>query len=59
MLKPRVPTTSSRCATNACVEVTLSGPADRVTVRDSKPEGGVVDFTPDAWRLFVAHIVRT
>lgn len=50
-MKPGVPTVSSRCATNACVEVTLT---DRVTVRDSA--GAAVAFRPADWRSFVTTL---
>ena len=46
---------SSRCGSNACVEVAeVDG---RYLVRDSKnPEGPVLSFTPEEWTAFVAGV---
>lgn len=56
MLEPGKPTTSRRCGSQACVEVTaLPG---SVRVRDTKPGGGSTSFTPADWRLFVAAAVK-
>jgi hypothetical protein len=53
MLKPHTPTISTRCGSQACVEVTL---AEHVQVRDTKPGGAAVVFTVDAWRHAVAAL---
>lgn len=50
-MTPGVPTVSSYCATNACVEVTLT---DLVTVWDSA--GAAVAFQPADWRSFVTTL---
>jgi hypothetical protein len=46
---------SSRCGTNACVEVAeVDG---QYLVRDSKNPGGpVLSFTPEEWTAFVAGV---
>ena len=41
-----------------CVEVAAGAAAGRVMVRDSKDTGGpVLDFSPEAWRLFTTGVV--
>jgi len=40
---------------NRCVEVAMQ--KDLVTVRDSKkPDGSILEFTPDEWRAFVSGV---
>ena len=45
---------STRCGTNACVEVEL-GP-DQVRVRDSKNPAGELTFSAESWRGFLAGV---
>jgi len=40
---------------NNCVEVAFSAPGEEVWVRHSKnPDGGVLQFTSDEWKAFIA-----
>ncbi|GAA0738596.1 DUF397 domain-containing protein [Dactylosporangium roseum] len=55
MLTPNQPTISTRCASSACVQVTLT---DKVTVRDTKDGGDRVTFDVEAFAAFVAAVKR-
>lgn len=49
---------SQACNPVECVEVALC--EDRVLVRDSQsPEAGVLEFTPDEWRVFLLDLGTT
>jgi hypothetical protein len=49
-------TRSARCASGACVEVSLLSP-EAVGLRDSKdPDGGAIVFAPQQWRDFVGAV---
>jgi hypothetical protein len=49
-------TTSTRCASGTCVEVSMLSPAT-VGLRDSKdPDGGVIAVEPQQWRAFIRAV---
>jgi hypothetical protein len=46
---------STRCDSNACVEVALRG--EEVAMRDSKdPNGGTLLISRDTWKTFIAWL---
>ncbi|GAA0720070.1 DUF397 domain-containing protein [Dactylosporangium roseum] len=55
MLTPNQPHISTRCASSACVQVTLT---DKVTVDDTKDGGEKTAFDVEAWTAFVAAVKR-
>lgn len=54
MLQLDQPTTSSRCGSQACVEATLT--TFGVLVADTKPGGGAVVVSVEAWRGLIAAV---